>query len=172
MKLILAILLVTFAVACGQKKDDIFTKPMYFPAGIYIGTDPALHLTWSTGSGMVWPSAGIPVSTGTAWSGSIVNNSAHWDLGYQAYLWGNHSGLYRPITWKPDYNTEILNIPEEIELSVAITQYLGDIQILTQTQINSLIIPVGRSKIVFNSTDQVWQGWNGAKWIVFATTNN
>ena len=47
---------------------------MYFPAGIYIGSDPVLHLTWGTGSGMVYPSAGIPISTGAAWAGSIVTN--------------------------------------------------------------------------------------------------
>ena len=49
MKLLIGLLLVTFTVACGQKKDDTFTKPMYFPAGIYIGSDPVLHLTWGTG---------------------------------------------------------------------------------------------------------------------------
>lgn len=52
-----------------------------------------------TGS-MVYPSAGIPVSTGSAWGTSIVNNSANWNT---AYSWGNHSGLYRPITWVPTW---------------------------------------------------------------------
>lgn len=40
---------------------------------------------------MVYPSAGIPLSTGTAWETSIVNNSANWNT---AYGWGNHAGLY------------------------------------------------------------------------------
>ena len=40
---------------------------------------------------MVYPSAGIPLSTGTAWETSITNNSANWNT---AYGWGNHAGLY------------------------------------------------------------------------------
>jgi hypothetical protein len=43
---------------------------------------------------MVYPGAGIPVSTGSAWTTSITNNSANWNT---AYGWGNHSGLYLPI---------------------------------------------------------------------------
>ena len=36
---------------------------------------------------MVYPGAGIAVSTGSAWGTSITNNSANWDT---AYGWGNH----------------------------------------------------------------------------------
>ncbi len=43
-------------------------------------------------SSMVYPDAGIPLSTGTAWGTSITNNSANWNT---AYGWGNHaSGGY------------------------------------------------------------------------------
>jgi len=42
---------------------------------------------------MVYPSAGIPLSNGTSWGTSIVNNSANWNT---AYGWGNHAGLYVP----------------------------------------------------------------------------
>ena len=167
MKLTIGLFLIVVLVACGQKKDDTFTKPMYFPAGIYIGSDPVLHLTWGTGSGMVYPSAGIPISTGTGWAGSITNNSAHWD---QAYLWGNHAGLYRPITWKPDYETEVLNKPGEIELATALPQLNGiAFPVKTQTEINALT-PV-RGLVIINATDNVMQWYNGTKWVVFATTN-
>ena len=37
---------------------------------------------------MVYPSAGIPLSNGTSWGTSIVNNSANWNT---AYGWGDHS---------------------------------------------------------------------------------
>ena len=37
---------------------------------------------------MIYPSAGIPVSTGSAWGTSIVNNSTNWNT---AYSWGNHA---------------------------------------------------------------------------------
>jgi hypothetical protein len=40
---------------------------------------------------MVYPSVGIPVSNGTAWGNSIVNNSSNWNT---AYSWGDHAGLY------------------------------------------------------------------------------
>jgi hypothetical protein len=40
------------------------------------------------GGSMVYPSAGIPISTGTAWGTSITNNSSNWNT---AYGWGNHA---------------------------------------------------------------------------------
>jgi len=45
----------------------------------------------SLGSGMVYPGAGIALSTGSAWGTSITNNSANWNT---AYGWGDHDGLY------------------------------------------------------------------------------
>ena len=35
-----------------------------------------------TSGGMVYPSAGIPVSTGSAWGTSITNNSTNWNTAY------------------------------------------------------------------------------------------
>ena len=57
------------------------------------------------GGSMVYPAAGIALSTGSAWTTSITNNSANWNT---AYGWGNHAsagyvtgtpwtGLYLPI---------------------------------------------------------------------------
>jgi hypothetical protein len=37
---------------------------------------------------MVYPSIGIPLSNGTSWAPSIVNNSANWNT---AFSWGNHA---------------------------------------------------------------------------------
>ena len=42
----------------------------------------------SGGGSMVYPSAGIASSNGTAWSASITDNSANWNT---AYGWGNYS---------------------------------------------------------------------------------
>lgn len=42
-------------------------------------------------AGMVYPGAGIALSTGSAWGTSITNNSANWNT---AYGWGDHAGLY------------------------------------------------------------------------------
>jgi len=43
---------------------------------------------------MVYPSAGIPLSTGSGWGSSIPDNHANWDT---AYSWGNHAGLYDTV---------------------------------------------------------------------------
>ena len=43
------------------------------------------------GGGMVYPDAGIALSTGSAWGTSIANASANWNT---AYGWGDHSGMY------------------------------------------------------------------------------
>jgi hypothetical protein len=53
-----------------------------------------------TGGSMTYPGAGIPLSTGSAWGTSIVNNSANWNT---AFGWGNHAGLYRPVAWVPTF---------------------------------------------------------------------
>ena len=40
------------------------------------------NLDFGSGGGMVYPSAGIPVSTGSAWGTSITNNSTNWNTAY------------------------------------------------------------------------------------------
>jgi len=40
---------------------------------------------------MVYPAAGIAVSTGSAWGTSLTDNSSNWNT---AFGWGNHAGLY------------------------------------------------------------------------------
>jgi len=59
----------------------------------YYGTDSAgdkgfYDLPAGGGGGMIYPGAGIAVSTGTAWDGSITDNSTLWNM---AYDWGDHS---------------------------------------------------------------------------------
>ena len=90
----LAAIFITVAVAC-QSKDKIFTMPVRLQGGVYLGTETTLHTTWPTGTTMTYPAAGIAVSTGSAWGVPVPNNSAFWNT---AYSWGNHAGLYRPIT--------------------------------------------------------------------------
>jgi len=70
MKLILAILLVTFAVACGQA-DKTFTVPVRLNAGFYVGADPTLWLTLPTGgSSVTWATLpGKPTFAAVATSG-------------------------------------------------------------------------------------------------------
>lgn len=60
-----------------------------------------------TGGGMVYPSAGIALSTGSSWGTSITDNSSNWNT---AYGWGDHSGLYRPVAWVPTWD-DVTNKP-------------------------------------------------------------
>ena len=92
MKISVLLLLLTFAYACGQKADDTFQKPMYFPYGIYIGSDTNLHLTWPAGTGS------------TTWDGILYKPLT-----------------FPPIAHTHDYNTEITNKPPEIELQEALS---------------------------------------------------
>jgi len=89
MKLTIVLLLVTFAVAFCQP-DKVFKEQITVEKGIKYG-DGTIQLTAGGGGSMVYPSAGIPLSTGTAWGTSITNNSANWNT---AYSWGNHANLY------------------------------------------------------------------------------
>jgi len=58
--------------------------------GVKIGTGLSIDSNGilSAAGGMVYPDAGIPLSTGSAWGTSITNNSANWNT---AYGWGNHA---------------------------------------------------------------------------------
>jgi predicted heme/steroid binding protein len=49
--------------------------------------DLSANRSWTINS-MVYPSAGIALSTGTAWGSSITDNSSNWNT---AYGWGNHA---------------------------------------------------------------------------------
>lgn len=58
-----------------------------------VAYDLSADRSWTVTS-MVYPSAGIAVSTGTAWGASITDNSANWNT---AYSWGNHATAgYQP----------------------------------------------------------------------------
>lgn len=140
-----------------------------------------------TGGGtMVYPSSGIPVSTGSAWGTSIVNNSTNWNT---AYSWGNHAGLYRPVTWVPtwndvsgkpttftptahthDFNTEITNKPPEQDLvdALASLDYLP-IPERTTTQINAIVMPAGRSGIVKDITLNAYKVYKNGVWAIVIT---
>lgn len=59
----------------------------------------------ATGSSMVYPGAGIPLSTGSGWGTSITNNSSNWNT---AYGWGNHASAgyqLKPATGALYYGT-------------------------------------------------------------------
>lgn len=223
MKLLVVLLMVSFTVVFCQP-DKVFKEQITVEKGIKYG-DGTIQLTAGAGGGsMVYPSAGIPLSTGTTWGTSIVNNSANWNT---AFSWGNHAGLYkvasyvptwaeitgkptffdgtwtsltgkpttfpstwatvsgkptvfnpdltvtnplyRAITWKPDYVTDVVNKPAEIELDVAISQLSGvKLPVLTTVQINALTPAMGT--LVYDQTLNVLKIYTGT-WKTLITAN-
>lgn len=55
---------------------------------VYDGTGWQALNGGGSGGSMTYPSAGIPLSTGSAWGSSITDNSTNWNT---AYGWGDHS---------------------------------------------------------------------------------
>ena len=80
----------------------------------YIPNSAAVYAAISGAGGMVYPGAGIAVSTGSTWGTSIVNNSSDWN---DAYDWGDHSLVgYLTSVAKSDvtqhtYSYSDLNLP-------------------------------------------------------------
>ena len=77
--------------------DIIYGGASGAPTRLGIGTDGYVLTVasgapaWVINAPMVYPGAGIALSTGSAWDTSITNNSSDWNT---AYGWGNHVGLY------------------------------------------------------------------------------
>jgi len=103
MKKIIIIPLLLFCIsAFGQfTKPELYTNintnirlKTYSPTRMAALLD-SLVSSMTIGASMVYPGAGIPLSTGSAWGTSITDNSANWNT---AFGWGNHSGLYWPRT--------------------------------------------------------------------------
>lgn len=183
--------LMALPAAC-QNKDKTFTVPVYFNAGFYLGG--VLYTTIPVGGNMIFPATGIPISTGTAWAASIVNNSANWNT---AYSWGNHAGLYRPITWVPTF-AQVTNKPTTIAgygitdafngtwtsltgkptfATVSTTGNYDDlvnkpiptrlfIDVLTSAQIAALVpgTDYQAGYLVLNTSDNCLQIWTGTIW--------
>jgi hypothetical protein len=72
-------------------QSRIQTKQNILVSGTNIKTVNGTNLLGSgdvTIISMIYPGAGIPVSTGTAWGTSITDNSSNWNT---AFSWGNHA---------------------------------------------------------------------------------
>ena len=72
----------TVAASIGTKVPN--TRTITINGTAY---DLSADRSWTINS-MVYPGAGIAVSTGSAWGTSITNNSTNWNT---AYGWGNHA---------------------------------------------------------------------------------
>jgi hypothetical protein len=85
--LLLGIASNAFAYTPKAKQIDVDDAGNYFS-----GTNVEAVLqelgAGSGGGSMVYPGAGIPLSTGSAWGTSITDNSSNWNA---AYGWGDHA---------------------------------------------------------------------------------
>lgn len=163
MKVLLGILLLTFAVACGQA-DKEFNSIVTFNKGFRFSTTGIIYTSLPSGGTADWNTLlNKPTTFPSTWltvSGKpLVFNP---DLTIT-------NPLYRPITWKPDYNTDILNKPAEVQLDIAISELNGiKLPVLTTVQINALIPAVGT--IVYDQTLNVLKIYTGT-WKVIITSN-
>lgn len=97
-KLLLIPLLLFCVTAFGQwTKPQLYTNintnirlKTYSPTRMASLLDSLVE-SMTIGASMVYPGAGIPLSTGSAWGTSITDNSTNWNT---AFGWGNHAGLY------------------------------------------------------------------------------
>jgi hypothetical protein len=168
MKILLALIVLTFVYACGQKPDDTFTKPIYFPAGIYIGTDSTLHITWPTGTGSVtWDAI---LNKPLTFAPSVHNH----DLLYKAITyvpaWAEITG--KPTLFSGSYK-DLTDKPGSIELGIALQQLRGIIpHRYTTVQIEALMPTAEEEGMeVYDLTLHVKKYWNGTMWKIIPTTN-
>lgn len=160
MKLVFGLFLITVLVACGQKAQT-FDKVATFNAGFRFSPTGPIYTSLPTATAADWNTLlNKPVvfpSTWTLVAGKpLVFNP---DLSVT-------NPLYRPVSWKPDYNTDIVNKPQEVELGTAVIE-IPLFKVMTQAEINALVPQKGR--VVINSTDNVLQWYDGTKWNIFIT---
>jgi len=158
------------AVACGQKADDTFTKPVYFNFGL-----TTTRITFPDGTSMI----SVPTGTGgsVTWD-AILNKpltfapSVHsHDLLYKAIT---YVPTWAEITGKPTFfsgsYTDLTNKPTEIELQQAISE-LNVILIPKKTTAEiALMTPVAGS-FVYDITLNVLKIGNGTVFKVLITAN-
>lgn len=88
-------------------KEDIATSISSPGSDTKVPSEKALKSLFDTFRQMQYPSNGIALSNGNSWLTSIPDNHINWDA---AYSWGNHVGLYRPISYVPSWS-EITSTP-------------------------------------------------------------
>lgn len=130
----------------------------------------------SSGASMVYPSAGLAVSTGTAWSASIANNSANWNT---AYGWGNHAsagyltstGITPAALTKTDDTNVTITLGgtpatallQATSLTVGWTGTLADARVASATTWNAKEPPITAGTIAqYWRGDKSWQTLNSA----------
>jgi hypothetical protein len=90
--------------------------------------DLSADRSWTINS-MVYPSAGIAVSTGTAWGTSITDNSSNWNT---AFGWGNHASAgYVPGARTLTINGTTFDLTSNRSWTIGATSSARNIQTIT-----------------------------------------
>lgn len=115
-----------------------------------------------SGGSMVYPGAGIPLSTGSAWGTSITNNSANWNT---AYGWGNHATAeYADSTATVDSIAIVKALADSALALIADAQPATN-YFYTKTQIDSIkqhVVDSLGALIGIGGIDSIYQASSGA----------
>ena len=168
MKILIALLLISLAVACQTKPENTFTTLVTFtvapsfPAGFYM-------------NGIFYPT--MPTG-GTADWNTLLNKPLTFAPSVH-----NHDLLYKAITYVPSWTeitgkpnlfsgkyTDLTDLPGSIELQAALSSLPGILPVrMTTAQINALTPVEGLE--VYDLTLHVKKYWNGTIWKVIACVN-
>lgn len=77
---------------------------------------------YTPGSSMVYPGAGIALSTGSAWGSSIIDNSTNWNT---AYGWGDHASIGYLTTLVNGNGTTINGTGDGVDLGGVTTKAIN-----------------------------------------------
>lgn len=98
---------------------------------------------------MVYPAAGIAVSTGSAWGTSIVDNSANWNT---AFGWGNHAtaGYLTSYTEIDPFAVKLTGnqTASGTKTWSGVAQFTSDLVVLNSSNTNTLLSITKSSNIV------------------------
>ena len=163
MKLLFGFLLLTL-IACGQKAQT-FDKVATFNAGFRFSPTGTIYTS-------------MPASTTADWN-TLLNKPTvfptTWALVAGKPLVFNPdltvtNPLYRSISWKPDYNTDILNVPSTVELATAISSLPFFSPPKKTTAEIALLVPT-EGDLVYDRTTKEWKGYINGAWVSFHTNN-
>lgn len=113
-------------------------------------------------TGMSYPGAGIPISTGSAWGTSLTDNHSNWDT---AYGWGNHANAGY-LTAETDPVVKAINgIVKSNGTTISAVQSGTDIKTINGASIlgnGDITVSSADEKIKYDATDTA-SGYLGAK---------
>ena len=110
----------------------------------------------SSGGSMVYPSAGIPLSTGTAWGTSITDNSTNWNT---AFSWGNHASAGYLTTETDPLSVKSANNLSDLNSSTIARTNIGLGNVTNESKFVMFTSPVFTGNVTASTiTSGLWNG--------------